>query len=82
MIPWLQLVLLKVFNFESKDGPTYKILIKDLISYKWKCWTKEARLILHSGINNSFTNISEGTAFLLQGLLAQGMLDDFMAAIF
>ena len=27
-----------------------RILIKDLISYKLKYWTKEARLILHSGI--------------------------------
>ena len=34
------------------------------------------------GNKQFFTNISEGTAFLLQGLLAQGMLDDFMAAIF
>ena len=27
-----------------------RVLIKDLISYKLKYWTKEARLILHSGI--------------------------------
>ena len=30
--------------------------------------TKEARLILQSGIYNLLTNISEGAAFLLQGL--------------
>ena len=30
--------------------------------------TKKARLILQSGIYNLLTNISEGTAFLLQGL--------------
>ena len=30
--------------------------------------TKEARLILQSGLYNLLTNISEGTAFLLQGL--------------
>ena len=30
--------------------------------------TKKARLILRSGIYNLLTNISEGTAFLLQGL--------------
>ena len=29
---------------------------------------KKARLILQSGIYNFLTNISEGTAFLLQGL--------------
>ena len=38
-----------------KQGPTLqkkndRILIKDLISYKWKYKTKEARLILQSGI--------------------------------
>ena len=33
-----------------------------------RCKTKEARLILQSGIYTFFTNISEGTAFLLQGL--------------
>ena len=30
--------------------------------------TKKTRLILQSGIYNLLTNISEGTAFLLQGL--------------
>ena len=43
-----------LFNFERKDGNVTKkkdrILIKDLINYKLKYWTKEARLILHSGI--------------------------------
>ena len=32
------------------------------------CRTKKERLILQSGIYNLLTNISEGTAFLLQGL--------------
>ena len=36
--------------------------------FKWKkTKTKEARLILQSGIKIQFTNISESTAFLLQG---------------
>ena len=48
----------KFFNFWSKDQLTKKkdrILIKDLISNKWKYKTKEATLILQSGINiNSY----------------------------
>ena len=59
------------FNFQIKDQLTKKkdrILIKDLISYNWKYKTKEARLIqLQSGIY-IFTNMSEGTAFLFEGL--------------
>ena len=59
-----------------KQRPTYKkkgprIPIKDLwISYNWKYRNKKlkARLILQSEIYISFTNISECTAFLLQGL--------------
>ena len=45
--------------------------MKDLINNKWKYEKKEARLILQSGIYiyiYLLTNISEGTAFLLQGL--------------
>ena len=42
------------FNFWSKNQlrktEKYRILIKDLISNKWKCKTKEAGLILQSGI--------------------------------
>ena len=41
-----------IFNFGRKDQLTKKkdrILIKDLISNKWKNKTKEARLILQSG---------------------------------
>ena len=57
-------------SFWSKDQLTKKkdrILIKDPISSKWKYKTKEARLILQTGICIYFY-ISEGTAFLLQGL--------------
>ena len=42
------------FNFWSKNQlrktEKYRILIKDLISNKWKCKAKEAGLILQSGI--------------------------------
>ena len=38
------------------------------MSNKRKYKTKEARLILQSGVYILFTDISEGTAFLLQGL--------------
>ena len=63
-------MLQDTFNFLSKDQLTKKkdrILIKDLISNKWKYKTK-SRLILQSGIYYLLTNISEGMAFLLQGL--------------
>ena len=46
------LPLKSIFNFERKDQLTkkkYRILIKDLISNKWKNKTKEATLILQSG---------------------------------
>ena len=45
-----------------------RILIKDLISYKLKYRTKEARLILQLGMYIFVTYISEGTVFFLQGL--------------
>ena len=44
-------------NFRSKDQLTKKkerIIIKDLISNNWKYKTKEAKLILQSGIYNIF----------------------------
>ena len=61
---------LNKFNFWSKDQLTKekdKILIKDLISNKWKYKTKEVRLI-YSREYIFFTNISEGRPFLLQCL--------------
>ena len=55
-----------------KQGPTLqkkdRILIWDLISYKLKYRTKEARLILQSGIYNYFLlPISEGAALNKEG---------------
>ena len=52
-------MLQDTFNFLSKDQLTKK---KDRILIK------KARLILQSGIYYLLANISEGTAFLLQGL--------------
>ena len=49
----------------------YRVLINDLISFKWKCikQKKQGWLILKSRIYISFTNFSVGTAFLLEGLI-------------
>ena len=56
---------------EARTNVTKKknqILIWDLISYKLKYRTKEARLILQSGIYNYFLlSISEGTALNKEG---------------
>ena len=60
------------FNFEGQDQLTKKkdrILIKDLIIYNWKYRNKRSKDTFTVGnIYSFYTNISEGTAFLLQGL--------------
>ena len=58
-------------NFWSKDQLTKKkdlILIKDLISNKWKFKQKKQGWFHSQEYVYISTNISEGTAFLLEGL--------------
>ena len=66
-----QSALFRRVNFWSEDQLTKKkdlILIKDLISNKWKFKQKKQGWFHSQEYVYISTNISEGTAFLLEGL--------------